>query len=150
MEWSEILPYLTLVVTTVGLIVVAFWALMRWFNAAAKELLDAKIATLSIQGEATNEKVDTILVSVAEARNQIVGHVDTKIGALDTKIGALDTKIGALAETTTVKLEALSDSTAAKLETQSAEITALREGMDDWVLRIEKMRAGLVAAGPAQ
>ena len=143
MEWSEILPYLTLVVTTVGLIVVAFWALMRWFNAAAKELLDAKIATLSTQGEATNEKVDTILVSVAEARNQIVGHVDTKIGALDTKIGAL-------AETTTVKLEALSDSTAAKLETQSAEITALREGMDDWVLRIEKMRAGLVAAGPAQ
>ena len=136
MEWSEILPYLTLVVTTVGLIVVAFWALMRWFNAAAKELLDAKIATLSTQGEATNEKVDTILVSVAEARNQIVGHVDTKIGAL--------------AETTTVKLEALSDSTAAKLETQSAEITALREGMDDWVLRIEKMRAGLVAAGPAQ
>ena len=147
MEWGDILPYLTLVVTTVGLIVAAFWALMRWFNAATKELLDAKIATLSTQGETTNEKVDTILASVAEARTQIVGHVDTKIDAL-TEITTA--KIEALAETTTGKIEALSETTAAKLESQSAEIGALREGLDEWTRKVEGVQAGLVAAGSAQ
>ena len=84
MEWGDILPYLTLVVTTVGLIVAAFWSLMRWSNVSTSELLDAKLTTLSTKMEATGKKVDALAGAVAEWRAETAQHFTQVNGKLDT------------------------------------------------------------------
>ena len=122
MEWGNVLPFLTVVVTSVGLIVAAFWSLMRWSNASASELLDAKLLLVTNQIDALDH------------------NVNAKIDALDRNVNA---KIDALDRNVNTRIDALA-SQVAEIAESNRSMRAKLDDVSERVARIEE-RVGIPA-----